>query len=75
MEFKKDLEIWKGALVRALVILGLSYFGLSLSNGMQFVSIEASLITSGLYMFMELAKYYKISYPTKNKNYKYLIFP
>jgi hypothetical protein len=80
MTFKQDLKVWYGAVIRAGVVLGLSFFGMSITQGFCYASLETGLVTGGLYMFVELAKFYGISTTeilpkTKKAQYRFLLLP
>lgn len=73
---KKHLKIWAGALIRGLIVAGITLFSTAISLGFSWNALETGLIAGGLYMFAELVKFYKISIPTAKKgNYKFLLFP
>ena len=80
MTFKEDLKVWYGAVIRAAVVCGLSFFGMSITQGFCYSSLETGLITGGLYMFLELAKFYGIESKdilpkTKKAQYRFLLLP
>jgi hypothetical protein len=75
----EDLEVWKKTIIRAIVLIGFSFF--SSCSVFQVVTLQIllnSLIFGGLYFFAELVRYYGIK-PTINKEEQKkfipLIFP
>ena len=71
-----SIKVWSGAFVRGLVVAGISFFSVSLSTAaINWSSLQAALLTGGVYMFAELIKFYKISIPAKKAQYKFLLFP
>lgn len=81
--FQEDLKIWFGSLKRGLAVAGFTFFSLAITTGFCLDSFFSSLISGGLYMFVEIVKKYgidvsPISQPQKErakKNFKFLIFP
>jgi len=74
----EQIKIWLGSFIRGLVVAGLTIFSLSIIIVFFLYSFESALITCGVYMFLELAKYYGIPAnitPKDKKAYKYLLFP
>ena len=75
---KEYLNVWCGAIVRGLVVGGMTIFSVAVTLGFCYDSFETGLIMGGLYMFGELARYYKITLPNiprKKACYKFLLFP
>ena len=56
---KEDLIFWKGTFVRTLVMFGFTYFSVAVSL-QNWTILTPSLLSSGLYFFTELMKYYKL---------------
>jgi hypothetical protein len=77
VEIKNHLGVWLGSAFRGLAVVGLTFFSLAIQSGISSANLETGCIAGGLYMFIEIAKYYKITIPTtKNKkNYSFLLFP
>lgn len=73
----KILSIWIGALLRGIVVLGITYFSMAIQTGLCYKNLETGIISGGLYMFAELIKYYGINpkITKKKKNYSFLLFP
>jgi hypothetical protein len=73
-------KIWKGAGLRGLVVAGLTFFSMAIKSGLCLDNLEAGFIAGGMYMFLELVRYYKISLPHLPKNkkgnvYKFILLP
>lgn len=72
----KALDIWLGALIRGVVVFGITGFSTAMGMGFTLELLRVASIAGGLYMFAELVKYYKISLPTRTKKcYCFLLFP
>lgn len=78
MNFKKDVSIWIGSFFRGLAVAGLTFFSVAVTQGFCEISLQAAGVSGGLYMFLEILKFYKIDPSTveaKPKPRKYLLFP
>ena len=77
VQIKDHLGVWLGSFIRGLAVLGITFFSMAIQSGLCWDNLETGLIAGGLYMFVEIAKYYKISLPTTNKRkaYTFLLFP
>ncbi len=74
-QIKKDLEIWGGTFVRALSIVGLTFFSIAVTTGYSMDTLNAGVIAGGLYMFAELCKHYGVEPKHKRGEHHFLIFP
>lgn len=75
MDIEKDLKILYGAVKRAVVVWGLSFFGNAITQNFDY---KSSFIIAGLYLFLELARKYGVELKNKKKelhDYHYLLFP
>jgi hypothetical protein len=77
VQIKDHLGVWLGSTFRGLAVAGITFFSLAIQSGICWANLETGFIAGGLYMFVEIAKYYKISLPTTNKRkaYTFLLFP
>jgi len=81
VQIKDHLGVWLGSTFRGLAVVGLTFFSLAITSGLSLNNLETGCIAGGLYMFVEIAKYYKINLPTANtitkakKQYTFLLFP
>jgi len=77
VQIKDHLGVWLGSLMRGLAVVGITFFSLAIQSGICFENLETGFIAGGLYMFVEVAKFYKITLPTANKRkaYTFLLFP
>ena len=77
VQIKDHFGVWLGSAIRGLAVAGITFFSMAIQNGLSLANLETGCIAGGLYMFVELAKYYKIAVPTTNrkKQYSFLLFP
>lgn len=72
----KHIDFWKGAIVKAFVMFGFTYFSVSVTLG-SWTNPNPSVLAAGLYLFTEAARFYKIQNQVKIKkghiNYNFLI--
>ena len=72
------LEFWKGAFIRSFVMFGFTYFSVAMTL-QAWTTVTPSIMSSLLYFFTELGKYYKLQpdrkvlLKPKNKHYSFLI--
>ena len=74
----KDLEIWYGVAVRAVIVGGLFFFGNAVTLGLTNANLKGAFIVAGGYLFLELAKRYGLSEEAAKKklnSYRFLILP
>ena len=73
----KDLKIWYGVAVRAVIVGGLFFFGNTVTLGLTNSNLKGAFVVAGLYLFLELAKRYGLDNLHKKEldGFRYLILP
>ena len=75
---KEELSFWKRLIVKSFVMFGFTYFSVAVSL-QNWTLVTPALLSSCLYLFSELMKYYKLQPEKKvltssvKKNYNFLL--
>jgi len=70
-----ELKIWKSAIIRGFVLSGITFFSSAVVVSPTLKTIISAGIAGGLYMFIELGRYYGVKTNSTKTNYNLLIFP
>ena len=69
-----DFEVWKKVVIRAIILMGFTFFSNLVVNNTGFLTkLLSAAIVGGLYLFTELMRYYNIK-PTDKKKFCPLIY-